>query len=152
MKKVILVLSFVVSGAWSLSAQTAATAQENCYHEYYAAFRDRGAKAVPDGEIKVVVSVRKENDCTCFMGKIKVVAGKPTNSLLIEREDGTFQRFEFVPHPKYQKSETKFTNYIMNGMSPTYLSSNDEMINLFFIDYLNPVPAKYKVAPAVPVK
>ena len=151
MKKVILLLAILLSGYFTLSAQEIST-KGTCYNEYYSAFRDRGAKQVPDGETRVVVSVRKDYDCVCFMGKIKVVNGKPTNSLVLEREDGTVEKFEFVPHPKYSKSETKFVNYILNGMSPTYLSSNDEMINLFFVDYLNPVPAKYKLAPAVPTK
>jgi hypothetical protein len=148
MKKVILLLSFVISGVLSLSAQEVAT-KGTCYNEYYAAFRDRGSLPVPDGERRVVVSIRKDYDCICFMGRIKVVGGKPTNSLVIERQDSTFERFEFVAHPKYARSETKFVNYILNGMSPTYLSSNDEMINLFFIDYLRPIPAKYKEAPPI---
>jgi len=135
-----------------LALTTPLIAQDNepvtsCYFEYYSAFRDRRAKAVPDGTQRVVVSIRKDGACTCLLGRITVQGGVPKNSLELEREDGTFEKFEFTPHPKYERSETRFVNYISNGMSPTYLSYNEEMINLFFIDYLNPVPAHYKAAP-----
>ena len=145
MKKVCFLLIALVS-ALSLRAQDEMPAG-NCYTEYYTAFRDRGAKHVPDGVTKVIVSIRKEGSCKCLVGKITVKNGVPVNDLQLEREDGTFDRYKFVPSPKYQNSESRFKNYISNGMSPTYLSYNEEMINLFFIDYLNPTPANYKTAP-----
>jgi hypothetical protein len=148
MKKTFLLLSFAVCAVIESNAQTPPQVS-NCYTEYYTAFRDRGSKAVPDGPTDVVVSIRKDNFCTCFMGKITVKNGKPVNDLKVAREDGTYQRFYFVPHAKYNSTEGKILNYISNGMSPGYMSSNEELINLFFINYLNDIPAKYKTAPAI---
>jgi hypothetical protein len=144
MKKIFLSLAFVLAAMLNLSAQTT-----DCYNEYYAAFRDRGAKKVPDGVNEVIVSIRIDGQCKCFVGKITVTNGKPVNDLMLLHEDGTYTKFEFTPHPKYARSESTFKNYISNGMSPTYLSVNDELINLFFIKALNDKPAQYKTAPPV---
>ena len=122
----------------------------NCYTEYYIAFRDRGARPVPDGVHKVVVSLRKEGACTCLLGKISVKEGKPVNDLQLEKEDGTLEKFVFVPSERYSKSETRFLNYVSNGMSPTYLSANEELIDLFFYEFLNDAKSSgFKHAPPV---
>ena len=147
MKKTLIVILWLLSTP-ALIAQDGTTAN-NCYTEYYTAFRDRGAKPVPDGVQEVVVSVRKDGACKCMLGKITVRNGVPVNDLMLEREDGTFERFNFTPSEKYAKSETRFKNYISNGMSPTYLSNNEELINLFFIKFLNDKPANYKKAPGI---
>ena len=151
MKKSLLILSIAALSFANVSAQEQESAMpvSNCYYDYYTAFRDRGAKAVSDGVNEVVVTIRKDGACVCLMGKVTVKEGKPINDLYLAREDGTFEKFKFTPHPKYARSEGQFVNYISNGMSPTYLSRNEEMINLFFIKALNDKQAHYKTAPPV---
>ena len=146
MKKIFLpiIITFCVS---NLYAQNPAT--DNCYFEYYAAFRDRGADKVPDGVNDVIVSIRKDGVCTCIQGKITVKGGKPINELKLEKEDGTYEKFEFKPNAVYVNKVTNFENGIFNGMSPTYFSSNEESINLFFIKALRPKKGNYKHAPPI---
>lgn len=145
MKKIFLILIFIVC-ARNIQAQEKST---NCYTEYYTVFRDRGANVVPDGQNDVVVSIRKDGVCTCVLGKITVKGGKPINDLILDREDGTYEKFSFTPNSSYSKGETILENGVFNGMSPTYFSSNDESINLFFIKALKEKKGTYKQAPSI---
>jgi hypothetical protein len=146
MKKIFLLI-FAAICIVDLYAQQPAT--QNCFNEYYTAFRDRGADPVADGVNEVVVCIRKEGNCTCVLGKITVKDGKPINDLMLAKEDGTYEKFNFTPHSLYKTEVTNFENGIFNGMSPTYFSSNDESINLFFIKALKPKKGNYKQAPAI---
>jgi len=147
MKKAFILLSLIVSSIVNINGQT--TTKENCYNDYYTVFRDRGAKDVPDGNNEVVVTIRKDGECVCLMGKITVKDGKPVNDLMLLKEDATYEKFPFVPSPKYSKNEVTMQNFIHNGMSPSYLSANDEIINLFFVKYLNEHPVKFRSAPVI---
>jgi len=148
MKKILLQLLLIFTAVTGLNAQSQVEVS-NCYNDYYKAFRDRGAKPVPDGSTQVVVAIRKDGMCSCLMGIITVRNGVPVNDLLIAKEDSSYIKFAFTPHTKYTTGEANFTNFIANGMSPTYYSSNEELINLFFIKYLNDKPAKYVNAPPI---
>jgi hypothetical protein len=146
MKNFLILLLILVTGIVSSNGQSSSN---SCYDDYYTVFRDRGAKQVTDGSNEVVVTIRKENQCICILGKITVKNGKPINDLVLLKEDSTYEKFPFVPSPKYSKNEVTMQNFIHNGMSPSYLSANDEIINLFFIKYLNDHPVKFRSAPVI---
>lgn len=149
MKKtyLLLVLISMALGSVAQNSLTPVLSADCCYDEYFNLFSRRGARPVTDGEQECIVTIRRNNVCECFLGKIQVQSGKMVPPLLLQLEDGSYERIGKKFSPKYQDKEAEIQNFIHEGMSPSYLSDHDEIINLFFIKFLNPKDRVYKQAP-----
>src|SRR5688572_26965658 len=65
---------------------------KSCYTEWYDALRTRGAKPVPDGMQQVVIALKNEESCHCFMGQVEVVGGKIKPPLFFQQENGDYKQ------------------------------------------------------------
>ncbi len=148
MKKYIVALAlmaFVISANAQQYKMKRDTSQaKNCYEQYYEAFITRGALDVPDGEHNVVVSLRTDTGCFCGQGKITVKDGRIIPSLLVKKEDGTYEPARRQLHPKMTQGNIVSQNQdrVYKGMSQTFMTYDNELADLFFIDFL-----KRKVVP-----
>lgn len=73
MKPILAILfTFLTLGAFAQGAGKPA-ASNNCFNEWYALFKDRGAKPIPTGIHDVVIAFRKGDYSECYMGKVNVM-------------------------------------------------------------------------------
>lgn len=147
MKKIVFIIALLFSASFVYS-QGAATSP-NCYEDWYNAFQKYGATTVADGTHEIIVVLRKDSRCECSMGKIQVSGGKLVgNTLMIQQEDGSYEKPNRTLSPKYKiNPDAKVDSWISNGMSPTYLTNQDELVHLFFYKNLNKKPKNQKKAP-----
>lgn len=124
-------------------------AQSTCYDDYYKLFTERGATAIPDGTHEVVVSIRDGNKCDCLMGKVEVKDNQIVNTLGVLLEDGSVKKIGMKLNSRYKATENPAILFldITNGMSSTFLSDDNKMINMFFVKQLNPKAKAFKLAP-----
>ncbi len=136
MKKLSLFLFATLLSALSF-AQT-----EGCHEKYVKVFEVRGANSVPDGEHKdVVVTVRKGSFEDCFLGKVTVKNGLVLkNSINLTFVDGSFEKFV-----RAYKDDDPIK--IINGMSETMITKDDELINVLFVSAVKEKKKAYKRAP-----
>lgn len=122
-------------------AQPPAEPEENCYVKYAKAFEERGANDPTDGWYdNVVITVRKGTDADCFIGRVRIL--KDTISdIFIKFTDGEAERFQ-----KRMKKFDKPTT-VVNGISTTMVSFDDELVNIIFTDLLKPKKKAYQKAP-----
>ena len=139
------VLSFTDSGAF---------AQANCYEEYYEVFLERGAAPVPDGVHEAVVSIRSNSKCDCYMAKVEVKDNQIVKTLGLIQVDGKIKNLGVKLSEKYNDpvNPAKLYTEIDNGMSATFLSDDNRLINIFFIGQLNPKAKTVKIKPAPSAK
>ncbi|MES2836830.1 MAG: hypothetical protein V4667_04865 [Bacteroidota bacterium] len=120
------------------------TGDLNCFQRYEKAFKERGAKLIDDGQHdNVVITVRKGNECECLTGKVLIEYGAVIKTY-VKMEDG-----------KYEELNKKFKTglgdiYVFNGISKTRTTIDSELINVVFVDKINPKKANYVKAPDVP--
>ena len=125
------------------------TTTASCYDEWYSTFQKYGANTVADGTHEVIIAISKNASCQCVYGKVDVKGGKLVEgTLYLMDEDGSYHRPDRTLSLKYSRSESKVENWIANGMSPTYLTSQDESVNIFFYKSLNKKPKTAKQAPS----
>ena len=134
-------------------AQTkpAATSGKDCYGEYYKLFRERGAKAIPDGTQDIVISIRKEGYSECFLGKVDVENGKMKFPVMVAHDDGSYGSLaetglKLDPGMAASTSSDALAT-ITDGMSITAYTADREAVKIFFYKYVNDKPKKNKVAP-----
>ncbi len=122
----------------SLTAQSTTT----CYQKYAKVFEVRGANEVPDGTYEeVIVTIRKGSFADCLIGKVKVKNGIiDRNSIALSFVDGTFEPM----HRSYKNNEPVT---ILNGMSKTMLTDDEELINILFVNAIKPKKKAFKKAP-----
>ncbi len=139
----------LVLAAISLTSASA-FAQANCYEEYIEVFRERGASDVPDGIHEAVVSIRSGNKCDCYMAKVEVKDNAIKKTLGLILIDGSVKNMGVNLSEKYTdpNNPAKLYTDIYNGMSATFLSDDNRLINIFFIGQLNPKTKAVKVAPS----
>jgi hypothetical protein len=137
MKKILLTLLFSTS-LISLNAQSEPT----CYQKYAKVFEVRGANNVKDGNHEsVVVTIRKGSFADCFIGQVKVKNGIiDKGSLKLSFVDGSFEPF---------RREYKFDDpiTIVNGMSKTMVTMDEELVNVMFVEAIKPKKKALKRAP-----
>lgn len=131
----------------SLTAQN----KGNCYLDYLATFKERGAKIVTDGVQNVVVTSRNSDGtiCTSMVGTIEVKKGKITRTLLVKAVNGEMVKPSDKMHENYflTKDAMKADFSIKDGMTATFLTQKKDLVNLFFIDFLNPATPYLEEAP-----
>ena len=146
------VLFFVVClCSSSLFAQSSRQgSSDSCFKEWYALFKERGAKPIEDGTHEVIITLRKEDYAECFLGKIDVAGGKIASKLSIQKVDGTYAEFDKRVSEAYQNSEgvlKEEMRSINNGMSAPVILADGESIRLFFYKSLGDKPKANKKAP-----
>jgi len=141
MKKIIstFVLTAIVSIAFAQSS-----AQTTCYTKYAKVFEKRGAKLVADGTYDdVIITIRKGSMADCFYGKVTVTDGSiDYTKLFLRFEDDTFEKLDLTF--KYQKTPIN----IVNGISNTFLTEDEELVNVLFVKRIKPKKKKYAKAAA----
>lgn len=137
----ILITLFLVTVFTVASAQNGSQKTADCYEEYVKVFENRGADEVTDGKYDtVVVSIRVNNGSTyCYMGKADV-RDAMVRRLWIMFEDGTYEEFKMF-------FKTQDPTTIKNGISRTQVTTDNEMLNIFFITKIKPKKKQYKKAP-----
>ena len=132
--------------------QTKAPVKEStiCFDEYYSLFRSRGANPVADGTHQVVIGVKKGGTSRCFTGKAEVKNGQLVPPILVENLDGTFEALgtEYQLIPAYKNTAQADLLRIVNGMSITALTTDEEELKVFFVKSLKEKPKARKAAPA----
>lgn len=136
MKKVLFTL-LICSSFAGLKAQSEPT----CYQKYAKVFEVRGANSVKDGNHEVVVTLRKGSFADCFIGKVRVMNGVINkSSIRLSFVDGSFEPFQ-----REYKFDDPIT--IVNGMSKTMVTKDEELVNVMFVDAIKPKKKALKRAP-----
>ncbi|MBD99008.1 MAG: hypothetical protein CMO34_04120 [Verrucomicrobia bacterium] len=137
MKKIILSTCLYI-GSSMLLAQDNST----CYQKYVKVFEVRGANEISDGlHENVVITIRKGSFADCFVGRAKVKDGYiDTKTLQMSFIDETFEPFR--RSYKYDEPVT-----IVNGISKTLVTNDEELVNILFVDAIKPKKKAYKRAP-----
>ncbi|MEW6468875.1 MAG: hypothetical protein AB1458_08125 [Bacteroidota bacterium] len=139
MKRLILLcgaLLFCASASFSQGTDE----ETNCYLKWAKKFEERGGEEVPDGTYDdVIITIRQGTKAECYYGKVEVVKGKITQ-MWLKQDGGTYE----VLDKKY-----KITNEmkIVNGMSTTLVTVDDELVNVIFYKKLKPKKPGYQKAP-----
>lgn len=114
----------------------------NCYDKYADKFQERGAFEVEDGWYEnVIITFRKDDHAECLFGKVKVENGAVT-VIYLKYADGTYEE---NPIKKKYKHEDPAT--IVNGISKTKITEDNELINVIFVKSIKPPKKKYSEAP-----
>jgi|SRR6188768_85335 hypothetical protein len=127
------------------------TSSKDCFKEWYALFKERGADAIPDGVNDVIITLRSTDYSECFMGRIECSGGKLTGKLQIQKVDGSYAEFDKRVSASYQNAEGTLKEDlrdVTNGMSASVVLSDGEFIRLFFYKSLAEKPVANKKAPA----
>jgi hypothetical protein len=126
-----------------------AKAQSNCYEEYYKLFIDRGATSVPDGPQDVVVTIREGGKSDCYMARVQVKNNQIVSVDGIILVDGSVKKLGMKLSPKYKDPNNPIVlnTDIVDGMSATLLSDENQQVNFFFIKQLSAKTKAYKKAP-----
>lgn len=115
---------------------------ESCFQRYAKIFEIRGTNAIADGwHENVVVTIRKGSFADCFLGKVKVENGIVVpQTISLKFVDDNFE----VLNRTY-KYDIPIT--IIQGISKTMVSEDEELINVLFVDAVKPKKKAYERAP-----
>lgn len=147
----ILMVSLFSTGLFAQSGASKQKPSSNCFKEWYALFKERGAKTIEDGTHEVIITIRNGDYAECFLGKIDVVGGKLASKLSIQKVDGTYAEFDKKVSEAYQNTEgvlKEEMRTITNGMSAPVVLADGESIRLFFYKSIGDKPAANKKAPS----
>lgn len=138
-------LLFAVLTAFSISqatAQTDDTKELNCYNKWSIKFEERGAEEIADGVYTdVIITIRVGSNATCYSGKADVLNKKMIKCYII-REDGSYEEVK-----RTWKNNSNKDIEIINGMSRTMISAQNELINVLWPKKIKPKKAAFKKAP-----
>lgn len=114
----------------------------SCYQEYAKLFEERGSKPIQDGTFDdVLITIRKGSSADCFYAKASVKNGHvELDKLFLKFIDGSYEKLEKAP-----KFDDPIT--IVNGISKTIVTKDEELVNVIFLTHLNPKKKAYKRAP-----
>ena len=137
MKKLIIAAGLLACSVF-VNAQESAT----CYQKYAKVFEVRGANEVQDGTYDdVIITIRKGRFADCFLGKVSVDAGEVVKtSIQLSYVDNTFE-----PFVRTYKSDEAVG--IVEGISKTLLTNDEELINIMFVGSIKPKKKALKRAP-----
>lgn len=138
MKKILLSL-FTVAILNGVKAQTEDENQVTCYQKYAEAFEKRGAYDVEDGTYNdVIITFRKGSMADCFYGKVNVKNGNiVTSEIYLKFEDDSYEKVE----RKYRYPNQIIS--VINGMSQTMVTVDDELIDVLFPKKIKPKKKSY---------
>ena len=120
-------------------AQESDDAMVTCYQKYAEIFEKRGAEEVADGTYNdVIITFRKGSMADCFYGKVHVKGGNINpNEMFLKFEDDTYERIV----RKYRYPDQIIN--IINGMSQTIVTIEDELIDVLFVKKIKPKKKSY---------
>lgn len=161
MKSFILTLSFVLV-AFTISAQSTSVSTNvssietvGCYGEYFQIFSERGAKAIPNGNHDVVISIVHNGESQCYFGKAKIENGRLIPPVQIQKDDLTFVPLSTLYRNLDQEwlgKQNPETLYdIVDGMSKTFYSEDKQTGRVFFYTFINDKPKSNRKAPSASV-
>ena len=114
--------------------------------------RSRGAKAVTDGMQPVVIALKSNEGCHCFVGRVEVAAGKIKPPLYFQQENGEYRQVSAVGkrlEPAFTSSMSPDELYsIKDGMSIVFRTVDQEYGRLFFYTFVNKGATSNKAAPS----
>lgn len=140
MKKIILLGLVLIS--LNYKAQEEKTQELNCYNKWAAKFEERGAEDVKDGVYEdVIITNRQGNKAICNNGKAEVLKGKILKFYIL-LSDGTYEEVK-----RTWKNKTNENVTVINGISKTYVSAHNELINVLWPKKIKPKKAKPTTAP-----
>lgn len=114
----------------------------NCFDKYEDKFEERGAFDVEDGWYEdVIITFRKGNNAECLYGKAKVVDGVVT-LIYLKYADGTYEE-----HPINKRFKHYEAPKIVNGISKSLITEENEVINVIFVKSIKPPKKEYSAAP-----
>jgi len=126
--------------------------KKDCYTEYYETMRSRGARTVTDGVQQIVIALKGNGTCQCFLGKVEVAGGKIKPPLYYQQEDGEYRLVSTTGkklEAAFASSMTPEELYaIKDGMSVVFRTSDQEYARLFFYTFVNKGPHSNKPAPS----
>lgn len=134
--------NFLFAISLFMSANLVAQSDQTCFQKYAKVFELRGADPVKDGTYKdVIITIRKGSFADCFIGKVTVKDGIiDRNSLALSFVDNSFEPLR----RSYKDSDAV---NIINGMSKTMLTDDEELINILFVEAIKPKKKAFKIAP-----
>lgn len=136
MKKVFYIL-FLVACTGVLRAQN----ETSCYDQWAKAFEIRGSDDVKDGWHEgVVLSIRSGSRTKCYTAKVQI-SGQVIHDIFIKFVDGKFELYK--PEWKYPDQKAG----IINGISKTLQTTDDDLVNIIFINHLKPKKQAFELAP-----
>ena len=122
------------------AGMTPAEKEPTCFDQWNKMFELRGTNKIEDGTYKnVIVSVRKDENAECFVGKVFVRKGM-VEHIYAMVEGGGYELFI-----KKYRSDSPWD--VRNGISSPRITSDDEIVNVLFIDQLKPKKKPYVKAP-----
>lgn len=128
----------LVAGINRISAQTEET---SCYNQWAKAFEIRGADDVKDGwHDGVVLSIRSGSKTKCYTAKVEVSTGS-IKEIFIKFVDGKYDLYK----PAWKYTDQKAT--IINGITKTLQTMDDDLVNVIFINHLKPKKKAFELAP-----
>lgn len=138
MKKLLLSL-VLASSTMIVVAQENDDAMVTCYQKYAEIFEKRGAEEIADGTYDdVIITFRKGSMADCFYGKVHVKGGNINpNEMFLKFEDNTYERIV----RKYRFPDQIIN--IINGMSQTIVTIEDELIDVLFVKKIKPKKKSY---------
>lgn len=138
MKRYLLVCSFLL--ALGLNAIAQSSGDNACYTKYAKKFEERGCEEIVDGTYPdVIITVRSGSNEECYVGKCDVKDGKII-AMYMKLQDGKYELFK--KKPRYEQVIT-----ITNGMSKTFITVDEELINVLFVKKMKPKKAEFIKAP-----
>lgn len=145
MKKITLLICLISISCIAFSQpQKDSVAEEHttCYQRYAKVFQKRGAYNVPDGEYDgVIITFRRQGSTECYMGRVLVEEGAvDLDKMYLKFVDDTYDHVKV--NYKYKDAIT-----IINGMSKTIVTIDDELVNVLFISKIKPKQKAYEQAP-----
>lgn len=110
-----------------------------CYQKYAEIFEKRGALDIADGTYDdVIITFRKGSMADCFYGKVTVKDGTINpDEMFLRFEDSTYERIV----KKYRYPKQVIT--IINGMSRTIVTVDEELIDVLFVKKIKPKKKSY---------
>lgn len=138
MKKFTLAILTVLT-TWGVSL--AQNEEVSCYNQWAKAFEIRGAEEIKDGwHDGVVLSIRRGSKNMCYTAKVQLEKGA-VKDMFIKYVDGKYE--PYLPKLKYEDQKA----VIINGITKTLQTTDDELINIIFINHLKPKKTAYELAP-----
>jgi hypothetical protein len=143
-----IVFTLILASALTVTVLAQTPSAGSCFDEYYSLFRQRGAKKVTDGDQTIVVSIKKDNVSRCLMGKVAVKNGEFVPPVYLEKADGTFEEFRPELSPAFANVTLEMRRRIEDGMTITFITTDNETVKGFFIGFLADKPKANKAAPS----
>jgi uncharacterized protein YciU (UPF0263 family) len=126
----------------SAFAQPPADKEDNCYQTYAKLFEDRGANPAVDGWAdNVIITIRRGTEADCYIGKVRILKDTIAD-IFVKFSDDDTERLQ----KKWKKFDKQPTT-VINGISTTMVTIDDDLINIIFPDLLKPKKKEYKRAP-----